>query len=128
MVVRQVFPGIPVRAVVFTHGAPCTFAEVGPPALPVLLACARFDQSNFFFCHEGLRISKSGLANKQTHPKLANRRAEGRVRYRSPGRRCLDRPVETGMANRGQDQGASRFWTAWCGRCYSLLLLLLFDF
>jgi hypothetical protein len=49
------------------------------------------------------------LAKKQTHPKLANRRAAGRVRYRSLGRRCLDRPVETGIANRGQDQAASRF-------------------
>jgi hypothetical protein len=64
----------------------------------------------------------------QTHPKLANRRAEGRVRYRSPGRRCLDRPVDIGMANRGQDQGGSRFWTTQCGRRYSRLLLLLPDF
>src|SRR5260370_41202523 len=56
----------------------------------------------------------------QTHPKLANRRADRRIRYRSPDRRCLDRPVEPGMANRGQDHGASRFWTTRCGRRYSL--------
>jgi len=30
MVVWQIFPGVPVRAVVFTHGAPCTFTEVEP--------------------------------------------------------------------------------------------------
>src|SRR5260370_28915179 len=70
---------------------------------------------------------KSGLAKKQTCPKLANRRTAGRVRYRSPGRRCLDRPVETGMADRGQVQGASRFLRTRCGRCCSYLLLLLPD-
>ena len=32
------------------------------------------------------------------------------------------------MANRGQDQGASRFWTTQCARRYSRLLLLLLDF
>src|ERR1700756_3229284 len=57
MVVWQVFPCIPVRAVVFTHCAPCTFAEVGPPALPMLVARARFGQSNFLFCHDSFRVS-----------------------------------------------------------------------
>jgi len=32
------------------------------------------------------------------------------------------------MVNRGQDQGASRFWTTQCTRRYSRLLLLLLDF
>jgi len=32
------------------------------------------------------------------------------------------------MANRGQDQGASRFWTTQCARRYLRLLLLLLDF
>jgi hypothetical protein len=32
------------------------------------------------------------------------------------------------MANRGQDQAASRFWTTPCARRYSRLLLLLLDF
>jgi hypothetical protein len=40
----------------------------------------------------------------------------------------VNRPVEAGMANRGQDQGASRFWTTQCARRYSRLLLLLLDF
>ena len=30
MVVWQIFPGVLVRAVVFKHGAPCTFAEGEP--------------------------------------------------------------------------------------------------
>src|SRR5580704_14357084 len=57
MVVWQVFPGVAERAVVLTHRAPCTFAEIGSPTLPVFFARARFGQSNFFFCHEDLRIS-----------------------------------------------------------------------
>src|SRR2546427_4482397 len=39
LVVGEVFPRISVRAVVLTHCAPGTFAEIRSPALPVL--CAR---------------------------------------------------------------------------------------
>jgi hypothetical protein len=38
MVVRQIIPGCPVGAIVLTHRAPGTFAEIWSPALPVLLA------------------------------------------------------------------------------------------
>ena len=40
VVVREVLPGCPVRAVVFTNRAPLSLAQVGPPALPVSLALA----------------------------------------------------------------------------------------
>jgi hypothetical protein len=88
--------------------------------LPILLGCGWVVMKVFIF--------QIGLANEQTHTKVAHRHTAGRVRYRSPGRRCLDRPVEVGIANRGQDQGDSRFWTTRCGCCYSHLLLLLPDF
>ena len=42
VVVREIFPGVSVRAVVFAHGAPGALAEVGPPALPVLPARSGF--------------------------------------------------------------------------------------
>ncbi len=45
------------RAVVFAHRAPCAFAEVGSPTLPVLLARTGFSQSNFLLCHENIGIS-----------------------------------------------------------------------
>src|ERR1700687_2256303 len=44
----KIFPGATVRAVVLTHCAPGTFAEVGSPALPVPGALARFFQTFFF--------------------------------------------------------------------------------
>ena len=59
---------------------------------------------------------------------FAGRRAQGQGRYRSPDRRCLNRTVETGMANRGQDHGPCRYWTRQCGRRQSRFLLLLLDF
>ncbi len=37
VVVRQVVPGVAIRAVVLAHRAPLPFAEVGPPALPALI-------------------------------------------------------------------------------------------
>src|ERR1700756_3511504 len=38
VVVRQIFPSVSVPAVVFAHGAPCTFAQIRTPTLPVLFA------------------------------------------------------------------------------------------
>ena len=38
VIVREIFPGVSVRAVIFANRAPCAFAEVGTPALPMLLA------------------------------------------------------------------------------------------
>src|SRR5437867_10162095 len=37
MVVREVFPGCTIGAVVLTHCAPGTLTEIRPPALPMLL-------------------------------------------------------------------------------------------
>src|ERR1700746_1839319 len=51
MIVGEIFPGVSVRAVVFAHRSPCAFAEVWPPALPMLLARCRFRQSDFFLRH-----------------------------------------------------------------------------
>src|SRR5580704_16701557 len=84
MVVWQVFPGVPVRAIVFTHSAPCTFAEVRPPALPMLFARARFGQSNFLVCHDSFSYFKSGLAKKQTprNLQIAVPRAESGIVHR----------------------------------------------
>ena len=42
LIVREIFPGVPIRAVVFADRAPRTFAEVRPPALPVLASCSGF--------------------------------------------------------------------------------------
>ncbi len=41
VIMGQVFPGVAIRAVVFAHRAPGTFAEIGPPAFPVLPARRR---------------------------------------------------------------------------------------
>ena len=48
MVVREILPGGPVRAVVFANGAPGALAQIGPPALPVRLALLRFVKPLFF--------------------------------------------------------------------------------
>ena len=47
VIVRQVFPGVAVRAVVFADRAPGALAEVGPPALPVLLCAPRIPPAAF---------------------------------------------------------------------------------
>src|ERR1700733_15454727 len=66
MIVWQVFPGVPVRAVVFPHSAPCAFAEVGSPTLPVLFARGRLGQSKLLFRQEILYPFKSRSAGTQT--------------------------------------------------------------
>src|SRR5581483_7059090 len=38
VVVRQVFPGVSISAVVFAYRSPGTLAEIRPPALPMLFA------------------------------------------------------------------------------------------
>src|SRR6266511_1015925 len=48
MIVRQVLPRCTVRAVVFTHGAPGTIADVGAPALPVGGALVGWVEALFF--------------------------------------------------------------------------------
>ena len=51
VIVREILPGVSVRAVIFADGAPCAFAEVRSPPLPMLLARRRFRQSGFFLRH-----------------------------------------------------------------------------
>lgn len=80
MVVWQVFPGVPMRAIVFTHCAPCTFAEVGPPTLPVLFARARFGQANFFLRYE-IRASSN---HAQEAGKLIFKQSPWMLKLRGP--------------------------------------------
>ena len=42
LVMREIFPGVSIRAVVFAHGAPRALAEVRPPTLPVFPARSGF--------------------------------------------------------------------------------------
>src|SRR5262249_7424658 len=51
VIVRQILPGIAGRTVVFPDGAPGSFAEVGPPPLPMGTLVARFFESQVFFRH-----------------------------------------------------------------------------
>src|SRR5262245_52996934 len=51
MVVGKEVPGRAVRAIVFAHGAPLAFGEVGSPAPPVSGTLNGFLQSTFFLCH-----------------------------------------------------------------------------
>src|SRR5207248_6505289 len=51
VVVREVVPGGSVRAVVLAHRAPGALGEIRSPALPVLLALARFLQPRLFGGH-----------------------------------------------------------------------------
>src|SRR5262249_10515752 len=51
VVVREVPPGVAVRAVVFANRAPGTFAEIRTPTLPVGLTQARFLEAPFFDRH-----------------------------------------------------------------------------
>ena len=49
LIVRKGIPRRPVGAVVFAHGAPLPFREIGAPALPVYLSVPVLLQSEFFF-------------------------------------------------------------------------------
>lgn len=62
MVVRQVFPGGSILAVVFANRAPGPLAEVGAPAFPVLLAVARLFQPPLFVIHL-LHLVRKHVAN-----------------------------------------------------------------
>src|SRR5215510_7096629 len=45
MIVRERVPGVPVGAVILTHGSPGALAEIGAPALPIGLARLVFCQA-----------------------------------------------------------------------------------
>jgi hypothetical protein len=45
---REIFPGVPLRAVILADGAPLAFAEIRPPTFPMDGALFRFLQPLFF--------------------------------------------------------------------------------
>src|SRR5579863_1597917 len=49
MIVREILPSRPTRAVVFAHRAPLPLGEIRAPALPVFLAVAVFFEPLIFF-------------------------------------------------------------------------------
>ena len=51
MIVRKIFPGVAVSAVVFTYGAPGALAEIWSPALPVPFAVAGFGEADLLVRH-----------------------------------------------------------------------------
>src|SRR5437016_3769743 len=51
VIVREIIPGVAVRAVILTHGSPRTLAKIRTPALPMLRALARLFDSPFFRSH-----------------------------------------------------------------------------
>src|SRR5689334_17390874 len=51
MIVRQIFPRVAVRAVVFAGRAPRPLTQVRTPALPVRTLFARLFESELFSCH-----------------------------------------------------------------------------
>ena len=48
MIMREIFPGRPIRAVIFAHGAPRPLAEIRSPSFPMLRATRTFFQSPSF--------------------------------------------------------------------------------
>src|SRR5207247_1804243 len=52
VVVREILPGGPVRAVIFAHRAPLPFADVGSPLLPVGVAPVGFVEAGLFGAHD----------------------------------------------------------------------------
>jgi hypothetical protein len=49
VIVRQIFPGVAVSAVILTHGAPLSFAQVRAPEFPTGGAEAILAQAGLFF-------------------------------------------------------------------------------
>src|SRR5258706_1601875 len=50
-IMGQIIPGCAIGAVVFTHGSPGTFANVGSPTRPVNAALLCLEKSFMFGCH-----------------------------------------------------------------------------
>src|SRR5262249_21291359 len=48
MVMRQIFPGISIRAVVLAHGSPRSLTQIGSPTLPMFSSCRRFGKPVVF--------------------------------------------------------------------------------
>src|SRR4029077_4881344 len=71
VVVRKIFPGRPVRTVVFADRAPLPLAKIGSPALPVPGALVRSIQTLLFSSHRNLHSgpvrgsSIEGLGRRQ---------------------------------------------------------------
>src|SRR5215469_13099100 len=62
VIVAQIVPGVPVRAVVLPHRAPGALAEIGSPALPVNFAISVLQKAFVFFTHEESSSSNRRLA------------------------------------------------------------------
>ena len=68
MVVRKIFPGVAVRAVVLANRAPLALGEIGPPALPVNFAFAAGFEALFFRRDFGVGL---GVVPSRRDPGLA---------------------------------------------------------
>ena len=55
---REVVPGIPVRAVIFANRPPSPLAEIRSPALPIHFAIFILDQAFVFFAHEKAAVNQ----------------------------------------------------------------------
>ena len=61
---REMLPGFAVGRVVFAHGAPLAFREVGAPAFPVFFAVPVFDQTLLFERHVEGGKARSGQSGE----------------------------------------------------------------
>ena len=58
VIVRKIFPGVAIRAVVLADRSPGALAEVRAPALPMRLLFPRLFQSELFVCHLGVSLQR----------------------------------------------------------------------
>src|SRR5262249_4452601 len=105
VVVREVLPRGTAVAVVLAHGSPGALAEIGAPALPVLLAAARLAESTFLgIRHGGAKLGDGGahgVSSCRTWPSGSRTRSGRTVEAGAPapGRvtkaACPPRSTET---------------------------------
>ena len=59
MFMRKIIPSLTIRAVIFAHRAPCSFAEIRSPKIPALNAAGCFLETDLF----GIHLDGSGEFN-----------------------------------------------------------------
>src|SRR6185295_14774597 len=71
MVMWQIVPGAPIGAVIFTHGTPGAFANVGSPTFPMCRSVVRLFKAYFFAGHRAGEIIRSCRLNYKARGTLS---------------------------------------------------------
>src|ERR1700731_3057416 len=122
MIVRQIVPGVPVRAVILAHGAPGPFRQVRSPEIPRLDAPCVFGYATLLGIHRRRRLAtktkKSAIRNR--NQRYGSRNLTSCKRFLGPSRTGGSLEMtEKAIANRKSQitLTPTQSYSAVCSRC-----------